>query len=487
VTISTFNGLNTALRGLLSQQRALDVTSHNIANSNTEGYTRQEAVLNAEEPLANIGIWGMMLPGQLGQGVTVDSYRRIRDVFTDSELRAQLSKQAGAEVRYRELSGIETAIPEPGDNGIQALMTKFFANWQDVANNPENLAARQALAQQAESLAAAFRGAHQALANQRLADDAEIGTTSTGAIGELNQITSEIATLNEQIGKLVLAGAQIDPVTQAVIKPGQAPNDLLDRRDLLLDRLSKLGDVTSVTYDDRNRATVVFAGITAVTPGGGQVPITRADIDTAFTNGNLTAGRLQALEDAYVNLLDESVATSYPGRLNTLAQALNDAINTQHALGIDLDGNAGAAFFDLPGAAPPGAAARIRVSAAILSDARTIAAGGTGSGPGSNSNALAILGLRQNVTTGGTTFEDFYSGIVTGSGAAAEDAKRQVDATGIVVATLEGRRSETSGVSLDEEMTNMLRFQHAYSAAARVLTAMDENISKLMSMGRVGA
>ena len=86
MSISTFGGLNTALRGLLAQQRALDVTSHNIANANTEGYTRQEAVLNAEEPLANIGIWGMIIPGQLGQGVTVDSYRRIRDVFTDTHV-----------------------------------------------------------------------------------------------------------------------------------------------------------------------------------------------------------------------------------------------------------------------------------------------------------------------------------------------------------------------------------------------------------------
>ena len=166
MSISTFNGLNIALRGLLTQQRALDVTSHNIANANTEGYTRQEAVLNSEEPLANVGIWGMIFPGQMGQGVTVDSYRRIRDVFNDTELRAQLARQAGADVRYRELSGIETAIPEPGENGIQALMTKFFANWQDVANNPENLAARQALAQQAQSLASAFNGAWTALYRQ---------------------------------------------------------------------------------------------------------------------------------------------------------------------------------------------------------------------------------------------------------------------------------------------------------------------------------
>ena len=91
------------------------------------------------------------------------------------------------------------------------------------------------------------------------------------------------------------------------------------------------------------------------------------------------------------------------------------------------------------------------------------------------------------MTTGGTTFEDFYSGIVTGVGAAAQDAERSVDATGIVVSTLESRRSEVSGVSLDEEMTNMLRFQHAYSAAARVLTAMDENLSRLINQtGKVG-
>ncbi len=487
MSISTFNGLNVALRGLLTQQRALDVTSHNIANANTEGYTRQEAVLHAEEPLANVGIWGMIFPGQLGQGVTVDSYRRIRDVFNDTELRSQLARQSGAEVRYRELSGIETAIPEPGENGIQALMTKFFANWQDVANNPENLAARQALAQQAQSLASAFNSAWTALSNQRASDDQEIGGTSAGAIGELNQLTAEIATLNDQIGKLVMAGAVVDPVTQAVIKPGQAPNDLLDRRDLMLDKLAKLTNITSVTYDDRNRATVVVAGITAVTPGGGQVPITRADIDTAFTNGDLTAGRLQALEDAYVNLLDETSATSYPGRLNALAQALHDQINTAHANGIDLAGAAGGDFFDLPGSAPPGAAARIRVAPGILNDARTIAAGTPSQGPGSNGNALAILALRSAVTTGGTTFEDFYSGIVTGVGAAAQDAERSVDATGIVVSTLESRRSEVSGVSLDEEMTNMLRFQHAYSAAARVLTAMDENLSRLINQtGKVG-
>ena len=186
---------------------------------------------------------------------------------------------------------------------------------------------------------------------------------------------------------------------------------------------------------------MVVAGITAVTPGGGQVPITRADIDTAFTNGDLTAGRLQALEDAYVNLLDESVATSYPGRLNALAQALHDAINTQHALGIDLAGTAGGAFFDLPGA---GAARRRRahprVAPAILADARTIAAGARRLRARARTPTRSpSSALRSAVTTGGTTFEDYYSGIVTGSARPRRTPSARVDATGIVVSDARSR------------------------------------------------
>ena len=150
--VSTFNGINIALRGLIAQQRALDTTTHNIANANTEGYTRQEAVLEAADPIANVSVWGMIFPGQMGQGVTVDSYRRIRDVFNDVQLRSAMSDQSSLDVRYRELHAISLAIPEPSDNGMQALMQDFFNAWHDVSNNPESLAARQALAQAGQSL-----------------------------------------------------------------------------------------------------------------------------------------------------------------------------------------------------------------------------------------------------------------------------------------------------------------------------------------------
>jgi flagellar hook-associated protein 1 FlgK len=484
MSISTFNGLNVALRGLLAQQRALDVTTHNIANASTEGYTRQEAVLEAAEPIANVSVWGMIFPGQVGQGVTVASYRRIRDVFNDSQLRDSLAKQSSEDVRYRELHGIELTMPEPSDNGLQALTQQFFTAWHDVGNSPESIAARQALAQSGASLTNAFNHAATSLANQRTNDDTEL----TAGVAEVNQITSQIAALNQQIGDTVLAGAQLDPVTMAVLKPGQAPNDLLDKRDKLLDDLSKLVNVTSVTIDDQQRATVVVAGLTVVVPVTGATAITRAQVDAAFASGALAGGKLHGLEDAWNNMLDESNPTSFAAQLNVLAQSIHDAVNAQHALGTDLNGTAGGLFFDFTSpTAPPGAASRLTMAAGILASPATIAAAKAGEGPGSAGNANAMIALQDAVTTGSTTFKDYYNGLQSGLGTQALTAKRGLDAQAIVVNGLNDRRQQASGVSLDEEMANMIKFQHAYSAASRVLSAMDDNLSKLInSTGRVG-
>jgi flagellar hook-associated protein 1 FlgK len=484
MSVSTFNGINIAMRGLIAQQRALDTTTHNIANANTEGYTRQEAVLEAADPISNVSVWGMIFPGQMGQGVTVDSYRRIRDVFNDVQLRSAVSDQSALDIRYRELHAISLAIPEPSDNGLQALVQNFFNAWHDVSNNPESLAARQALAQAGQSLTGAFNHASTTFTQMRANDDTEIDADITDA----NSILQQISDLNGQIGQLVLAGAQLDPNTLQVVKPGQVPNDLLDRRDLLLDNLGKLANITSVTYDDQNRATVVVAGLTAVTPTGGATPITRAQIDAQFASGALSGGALQGLEDAYQNFLNEASATSYPSQLNTLAQALHDAINTQHALGVDLAGNAGGIFFDFSSATgPPGAAGRIMMSAAIMANPATIAAGASGQGPGSSTNANAMVALQDAITTGGTTFLDYYNGLQSGLGTATQSTARSQDAQQIIVSGLSDRRNAASGVSLDEEMTNMIKFQHAYAAASRVLSAMDENLDRLINnTGRVG-
>jgi flagellar hook-associated protein 1 FlgK len=481
VTISTFNGLNIALRGLLAQQNALDVTSHNIANANTEGYSRQEAVLTAADPLSNVSVWGMIFPGQMGQGVTVEAYRRIRDVFTDTQLRQANGQQASEDIRYRELSGVELAMPEPSSTGLGQAMQDFFSAWQAVSNAPESLAARQALAQTGASLATAFNTASASLSAMRANDDDEIDAN----IGDINAITTQIDKLNQQIGDAVLAGAQLDPTTKAIVKPGQAPNDLLDQRDKLLDDLSKLADITNVSYDDENRATVVIAGKTLVTAAPGTTALTRSDIDTAFGSGALTRGKLFGLEDAFANMLDEAKPTSYAAQLNTLAQSLHDAVNTQHALGADLSGTAGGIFFDFTSpTGPPGAAARLTMSSTIMGDPTKIAAATAGEGPGSAGNATAIIALQQAATTAGATFQDYYNGLQSALGTAAQDSKRSSDANDIVVNGLTDRRQQSSGVSLDEEMANMIRYQQAYAAAARMLSTMNQNLDTLMNLGR---
>jgi flagellar hook-associated protein 1 FlgK len=481
VTISTFNGLNVALSGLRAQQSALDVTSHNIANANTEGYSRQVADLTEADPLSNVSVWGMIFPGQLGQGVSVAAYRRIRDVFTDTQLRQAYGQQAGESVRYRELSGVELTLPEPSSSGLGQAMTDFFSAWQAVSNAPESLAARQALAQTGASLASAFNGAATSFTSMRANDDAEIDAN----VSNINAITTQIDKLNQQIGDAVLAGAQLDPTTKAILTPGQAPNDLLDQRDKLLDDLSKVADVTNVSYDDEQRATVVVAGKTLVTSTPGTTALTRADVDTAFTSGALTRGTLFGLEDAWSNMLNEANPTSYAAQLDTLAQSLHDAVNTQHALGNDLSGTAGGLFFDFTSpTGPPGAAARLTMSSAIMADPTKIAAATAGEGPGSAGNATAIINLQQAATTAGSTFQDYYNGLQSALGTAAQDSKRRSDANDIVVNGLTDRRQQSSGVSLDEEMSNMIRYQQAYAAAARIMSTMNQNLDTLMNLGR---
>src|SRR5919112_1332850 len=144
--ISTFMGLQTSLRGLLAEQRSLDVTSHNIANANTEGYSRQEATLQTADPLA--------LPpvGQLGSGVDVAGYKRIRDSFLDLQYRAQAMQVGAGATRANALDQTELRLAEPGDNGIAARLNSFWGAWSDLANSPESGAARQALVTNAQTL-----------------------------------------------------------------------------------------------------------------------------------------------------------------------------------------------------------------------------------------------------------------------------------------------------------------------------------------------
>src|SRR5919198_6122124 len=179
MSISSFLGLQTSLRGLLAQQRALDVSAHNVANANTVGYTRQEATFGAADPLHIVS--GALQDGGgafLGQGVDVTSYRRIRDSFLDLQVRAQNMALGDSSTTAEALDRVQGALGEPSDTGIDALLGKFFTAWSDLANHPESDGSKQAVESAARTLADAFN---------TLATD--IGSAATDAQSEFTQIT----------------------------------------------------------------------------------------------------------------------------------------------------------------------------------------------------------------------------------------------------------------------------------------------------------
>src|SRR4051812_6534072 len=155
--VSSFYGLQTSLRGLLAQQRSLDTTGHNIANANTAGYSRQEAVLSASPAYEVQGATVNGSGALLGSGVDVQQYRRVRDEFLDLQYRAQATRTGFESARSEQLDRVETSLAEPSDNGISAQLEKFWNAWSDVANAPSDQAARTALTEQGQTLGESFK------------------------------------------------------------------------------------------------------------------------------------------------------------------------------------------------------------------------------------------------------------------------------------------------------------------------------------------
>jgi flagellar hook-associated protein 1 len=438
--ISTFFGMQTALRGLLAQQRGLDVTSHNVANANTQGYSRQEAVLAASLAFEIAGATQDGGAAELGTGVDVEQYRRIRDNFLDIQYRAQ-GTHYGEQVQLKKsLDQAELAFAEPGENGIADRLAKLWSVWSDVANAPDSPATRQALVEHARSLANAFASVDGQLATVRSQASAEY-TATTAAGGDVAFLGRELANLNQAIVNAVGSGAQ--------------PNDLYDRRDLLLDRLSELGQVS---------VTELGGGMQRVDFGDAALPLVNGvTVNWPQTLTN-PGGKLEALLELSrpAGLID-----SYRADLNTAARTLADTINALHNNGSGVD------FYTYVAGAEA-ATLTVAVSAAGVRATATGTQGG-------NEIARAISGLRSGAA------DAAYTSLVSRIGNEVHEAKRQEASSLVLRESVQDRRESTSGVSLDEEMSNLIRFQRAYQASARTLNTLDEALDILINRtGRVG-
>lgn len=458
--ISSFHGVETALRGLLAQQRAIDVTGHNIANANTEGYTRQRVTSSGSVPLTIHVATGR---AQLGSGVDVTGIERIRDRFADVQFRAQNTRLGEAESRASLLGRAELAFAEPGATGLAAGLNRLWSAFSDVANAPSSPAARQVLLDAARSTADTFAVLDDQLALVQ-SQAAEELAAHTAAGGPIDLAARELADINAAIG-------------QATTR-GDAPNDLLDRRDLLLDRLSSFAQVRVEPSLDADGEPL--PGQVDVSLGSDPTPIVSGSSHRdpwvlSFVAGDPGSGSLGALASVASG---SGPVASYRASIATVAAELASSVNAVH------EAAGGPAIFATPATGPPLAGVPrppVSVAAAVdPSQGGALSAFVVGR-TGANDVATALAALR------GGAADQRYTTLVGQVGSEVARAMTAEGTAASLTSAVQDRRDAVAGVAVDEEMANLVRFQRGYQAAARVLSTMDEMLDQLINRtGRVG-
>ncbi|HKN88894.1 MAG TPA: flagellar hook-associated protein FlgK [Acidimicrobiia bacterium] len=454
--MSDFNGLRIALSSLYAQQKALQVTGQNIANVNTEGYSRQRVEMTADSGPVTPAIQSRYTGP--GSGVLTGDTTRLRDQFLDLRGYQEHAVDAGLQQSQSVLSRIELAFDEPSDDGLSKLISGFLAGFDDIANNPDDQAARAQLVEQGKTLTAGFTQLDAALATQRSSSTFELSSL----VDEVNTSAARIAELNQNIS--------------SAINNGFSPNELMDQRDQLV---AKMAEQVGVTIQNSDNGQIdVYVGGTAIVRGTKAAPlkvevgtdpaqtvrVTWADDSYPAGVSGAAGGLLSAVND---------VIPRYRAGLAAVAQQLSDDVNAIHRTGYALDGSTGRDFFttDSTGA--------VVVNPDIVADPSLIAASASAGATRDGSVAQQIAEL--------TGVGDSYQQLVVKLGVESQAVNRRVDVQASIVQNVDAARESVSGVNLDEEMTSMLQFQHAYDAAARFLTAVDQTLDTLInSTGLVG-
>lgn len=440
--MSLSGALFTAVSALQADQGALAVTSNNIANVNTPGYSRQVAELE-ESPVVTYGDL------QFGTGVDLTGVQGIRDNVLQLRLNQESQAQGQLNTFVNGMNQIQPVFNEAAGSGLQTLLSQFFNSFQQLATDPTNAGLRQSVISDGQSLAAGFNQAAAALDTQQ--QSADQGVVQT--VGQINTLTAQIATLNGQIS--AASGA------------GQTPNSLLDQRALLVNQLSQLVDVQSITADASGLTLTTSGGTllvtgsqsfnlstqTNTTTGFQDVYAQGADITATIQSGNLAG---------YLQLRDQEVP-ALASKLDTLASGIAAAVNTQNAAGFDLNGAAGGNFF-VPPATTAGAALNLAVA---ITDPSKIAASSDGTA-GSNGNATALANLQNALIVSGQNPIDYYSSLVFQVGNDTANATSSLSGQQLIIQQLQDQQNSVSGVSLDQEGANLVLYQNAYGAAARV-------------------
>jgi flagellar hook-associated protein 1 len=461
--MSNFSSLNTGLSALIAHRQAAEVISHNIANVNTEGFSRRRLDLQADGAPPVAALWSRKLTA--GSGVRADGIFRIRDEFLEAQYRNESALSSALGSTNTVLARIETAFPEPSDSGIAEQFNRFWSAWDNIVNQPESVATRTSVVERARILGQALQQADRQL--RAVHDDA----------------VEHVRSLVDQINQYAVQIARYDAGIRAAVVSGQQPNDLLDQRDTLVEKLTALAGTTviaaehgtvaiylggrALVHDDvAEKIQVTEAADPVLGPlGFDRVTLSWAVDDYPVT---LAAGELTG----FVNGANELVP-KYVTELDRVAAQLVTSVNAVHQTGKGLDGVSGRDFFD-----PAGTTARtFAVSAAVATNPMAVAAADPTKGELDTTVAEQLADLRRDSAGAHAR----YNSLVVSLGAEVQFTKQQGQMQADLVARLEDDRKAVSGVNLDEEMVNLVAAQHAYSAAARVITTVDEMLDILIN------
>ncbi|MEK3764714.1 flagellar hook-associated protein FlgK [Solibacillus sp. FSL K6-4121] len=526
---STFMGLEASKRGLYTQQSALYTTGHNISNANTQGYSRQRVNMETTPGFPGSGLNTGKTAGHIGTGVQAHSVQRIRDSFVDQQYRQESHKLGYWQARSHSISQLEDVLNEPSDYGLAQSMNELWNSLQDLNVRPENGGSRAVVVQRGIAVADSFNYMYNSIKKIRDNAGAELGIQ----LRDANSILKQIGDLNAQI--------------QAVEPNGFMPNDLYDARDNLIDELANhfpievkrsekgsggnslaiaegpvrvsllLKDGTKVKLVDGKDYAQFRTDNAAdgVTPTGDMTGISLVTLDsegkdaalpgdwstagTSIDINNLSdIGKFKSLVNSFgyedtngdtIGLFPEMI-----DKLNKMAQAFATKFNEIHNSGTDLEGEQGVDFFVQKGTldATGITAENIYVSETIIKDPNKIAAsdsavGNAEAGNGKNALKLANMKFTPLQDLENLSVQTYFEGLIGQLGVDGQQAARLEYNAATLQQAVKERRDSVSSVSIDEEMTNMITFQQAYNANARMITVIDETLDKIINgMGRAG-
>ena len=439
-------------RSLLTYQAAMNATSNNISNASNPDYSRQRIILSAERPeyLANLSF---------GSGVKLDDIQRVRDTLIDTQVWSFNSKQSFAEKQSSTLSKLEALLSEPSELGLSNLTSQFFNSWDKLAVDPTSTSLRNNVLNAAQNLTGKMDSIYEGYT--QIKKDVKVETAQT--VESINNYLEQIQTLNKEI--------------YAVKAAGNAPNDLQDQRGAIITELSKLANL-NVTYNKDDTVSISIGGVYAVDRLYSQtfkVEETNGKLNVVTEDGvskmSLNAGELFGNLNMY-----NKVIPDYQQKIDAIGQAIFDNVNAVHATGQTntTPPQTGINFFSNYSAGV------LEVNQNLIDNPNLIAASANGQ-DGNNEIALQIAALQKAQLVNGQTIATSYSSFVNQLANNLTTQKQNSESNRLVLNQLDMQVAEASGVSVDEEMVNVMKFQRSYDAAAKLIIVADEMFETLLN------